>query len=385
MKSMRVCQMVVLAIGIVWFGSVGGATAQEKKDAPKAAPAAAAAAAPAAAAPKLDLFDEKPESSKGTKEEVEQMIKSEMGDAAPGDNKEFTIRTQADLSTMEEGTLYKNEDTLFKVKKVMAKPNGAKGGSFIVTRIAGASNPQNRWALVAGKGPSAVSTTVTPLDLYKQGGFFMHPIFVLFIVMIVLVVNDALVYRRKVQCPAAFVSAAEAELLQGDLRKFEELSKDAKGLMPFICRQMVADAGTSSLADVRSRVESSTANYVNRMRIPIRAINLISVASPLMGLMGTIQGMIVVFEGIAGTSNAGRAAVLAGGIRTALFTTIAGLTVAIPALFAYFTLNQKHAALEGECECIFERFMHLLAQARQPKGQGGDDSEEEAERKAARG
>jgi biopolymer transport protein ExbB len=377
MKRLLVTGAAVLAVVIMAVDPVRG-QAQ-----PAAKPATGAGLAPAkdaAAAPLDDFLPSVARDEMGSKEEIEEMLRGDTGEKA-GDLKKFEVKTDSDIAALEVGDLYKNEETAYKI--VAIKTKTAKGGRFTAQRIAGQNEPMRRWIRISGAGPQNIITRTTLLDFYLQGGFFMHPIFILFIAMVVLVVNDCLVYRRKVQCPAEFVSAAESALLQGDLRRFGELSKGAKGLMPFVCRQMLADSGAST-ADVRSRVEASTANYVNRMRIPVRALNLISVASPLLGLMGTIQGMIVVFEGIAGTSNAGRAAVLAAGIRTALFTTVAGLTTAIPALFAYFVLNQKHLSLVGDCETIFERFMHLLTQVKPSKGQGGNVPEEEAERKAPR-
>jgi biopolymer transport protein ExbB len=201
---------------------------------------------------------------------------------------------------------------------------------------------------------------------------------------VILCANGCLIYRRKAQCPVDFVAAAEAALRKGDLGQFEELSTGAKGLMPFICRHMAHDFNDGSLADVRSRVEVATGAHINRLRIPIRAMNLIAVAAPLLGLLGTIVGMVLVFEGVAGTSGAAKASLLAAGIRVKLFSTATALMVAIPALFAYFIFNQKFGLVVGECELIHERFMSLLAKIKRARGQGESESSDGHPR-AARG
>ncbi len=69
-------------------------------------------------------------------------------------------------------------------------------------------------------------------------------------------------------------------------------------------------------------------------------LKLISVISPLLGLLGTVWGMVSVFQSMADVSQA-NAAVLASGIWSALITTIMGLTVAIPTLMAYYYLLLK--------------------------------------------
>jgi len=106
--------------------------------------------------------------------------------------------------------------------------------------------------------------------------------------------------------------SAEAALIQGDIRQFDELARNNKGLLPFICRHMTLDFDVSTMAEIRSQVSVASAAQISRLRIPVRALNLISVAAPLLGLLGTIIGMVIVFEGVAGTSGAAKASILAG-------------------------------------------------------------------------
>jgi biopolymer transport protein ExbB len=307
----------------------------------------------------------------GNQEEAEKILRGDLGQKA-GDLVTFEIRTETDITTLQVGDLYKNEETAYKI--VAVKQKSAKGGLFTAQRIAGQSDPARRWLLVSGAGPKTIITRTTLLDLYLQGGPFLHPIAFLFVALVILCVNGCLIYRRKAQCPVDFVAAAEAALRKGDLGRFGELSTGAKGMMPFICRHMAQDFDEGSLADVRSRVEVATGAHLNRLRIPIRAMNLIAVAAPLLGLLGTIVGMVLVFEGVAGTSGAAKASLLAAGIRVKLFSTATALMVAIPALFAYFIFNQKFGLIVGECELIHERFMSLLAKIKRARGQGESES-----------
>jgi biopolymer transport protein ExbB len=88
----------------------------------------------------------------------------------------------------------------------------------------------------------------------------------------------------------------------------------------------------------------------------------------MLGLLGTVVGMVTCFESIAFESaSASKALVLASGIRVALFTTVAGLTVAIPATIVLFLLSQKLNGIMSDCEIVASRFAHMIA-----KGEGGD-------------
>jgi biopolymer transport protein ExbB len=162
-----------------------------------------------------------------------------------------------------------------------------------------------------------------------------------FAALLILTINGCLVYRRKTQCAPEFVEASEKALRQGDLKKFEELARTNRGLLPFICRNMIQDHETSTIADIRSRVEVATMVHINRLRIPIRAMNLISVAAPLLGLLGTVMGMMNTFGALGDGDIAANAGKITGGVGEALIATAVGLAIAITGLLPYNVLNAR--------------------------------------------
>lgn len=298
---------------------------------------------------------------------------------APGDNKIFKVATDDDISSLDLGDIYKNEDSSFKVSGIASK--GPKGGKFFVQRISGKTDPQRKWRRLSGNGPVNIASRVTLIDLYIQGGAFLHPIALLFIAMIILAINCIIVDRQSRQCPGRFVAEAESALQAGDLKKFEALSVKNTGLMASICRALIDRFDYSTLEDIKYRVETIAGRQIGRLKIPVKALNLIAVAAPLLGLLGTIVGMVMVFEAVAGASGAAKASALAAGIRVKLFCTAAALCVAIPALFLFFIFNTKLAAIIAECETITERFIHLVSiHKRGPEAGGAPASEPAPER-----
>jgi biopolymer transport protein ExbB len=387
MKNWYVSRLVAVLCVVAFIGASGVAFGQAKQDPPKppAPPAPAAVKPPAAPAAKpakaddsglsnrakLDVLPDTPEA--GTKDEIEAMIRGEMGENAVGDNKQFTVKTDDDLTGMSKGDLYKNEDTVYKVMKVDVK--GTKGGVFVVQRIAGQNDPQRRWIRLSGSGPARLSSALSLLDLYIQGGPFLHPIAVLFVVTVILTVNGLFVYRRSRICPDDFAVAAEEALAKSDLAAFESLARDRKGLLPAMCRAMAHRFDTTTADEMRSAAEGTAATYVYRLRIPVRALNLIAVAAPLLGLLGTIVGMVIVFEGVAGSTGAAKASVLASGIRVKLFSTASALIVAIPALFIFFYFNQRLNLLVAETNNVAERFLAMATRIKFKKGLGSHGGE----------
>ena len=103
---------------------------------------------------------------------------------------------------------------------------------------------------------------------------------------------------------------------------------------------------------------------------------LISAVAPMLGLMGTVQGMIASFREIATSPTTPKPSELADGISTALFTTLEGLTVAIPAMVFYAILRNRIARFTLEVGMVSEGLMGRFAQAGKqqaapPKPAGG--------------
>ncbi|HRX81345.1 MAG TPA: MotA/TolQ/ExbB proton channel family protein, partial [Pirellulaceae bacterium] len=109
-------------------------------------------------------------------------------------------------------------------------------------------------------------------------------------------------------------------------------------------------------------------------RAYIRLFNGISTISPLLGLLGTVLGMIRAFNAIATADAMGRPELLAGGISQALLTTAAGLSVAIPALIAYLFFVGRVDKLVVEIDSLGQQLVALIAGDARPREATGSGS-----------
>jgi len=100
---------------------------------------------------------------------------------------------------------------------------------------------------------------------------------------------------------------------------------------------------------VREEVERVANQYLERLRSYLRGLEVIGTLSPLLGLLGTVLGMIEAFQQLEQAGNQVNPAVLSGGIWEALLTTAAGLVVAIPALVM---LNWFERVVQGVSHAI---------------------------------
>lgn len=103
------------------------------------------------------------------------------------------------------------------------------------------------------------------------------------------------------------------------------------------------------LDSIKERVQDTGRHVVHEMERFITTLGTIAAISPLLGLLGTVVGMIKVFAAIT-AHGVGNPTVLAGGISEALITTAAGLTVAIPALIGYRYLRSRIDSLVVQME-----------------------------------
>ncbi|MGI9456337.1 MAG: MotA/TolQ/ExbB proton channel family protein, partial [Aeoliella sp.] len=99
----------------------------------------------------------------------------------------------------------------------------------------------------------------------------------------------------------------------------------------------------------------------NVMRKYLRVINGVATVCPLLGLLGTVCGMMTAFNAIAGSAAMGRPELLAGGISEALLSTAAGLFVAIPALIFYLYFVGRVDALVMEIDGYGQDLVQLIS------------------------
>lgn len=299
-------------------------------------------------------------------------------EAGEGDKKKFTIDTTESLGGLQQEDVYKSGASFFTVMSVKRKSGkGASGGQVVLERTYGKEDPANRYLRVKGSGPMSLAVRVTLFDLYRQGGFALHPIAGLGIFMIILAINSLWLYRQGRQMTPLLIKEGEEMLSSGDLNRFAETAEKNTGLMAVVCRAMVDRWQHSTFEDIRERVPMVASAYINRLRWPVKLLNLVAVAAPLLGLLGTIVGMVIVFEGVANTTGAAKAALLASGIRVKLFSTAFALMVAIPALFLFFIFNQRVSTIISEVEIETERLLNVVARLK--RGEIGKGDSQEAE------
>jgi len=110
---------------------------------------------------------------------------------------------------------------------------------------------------------------------------------------------------------------------------------------------------------IKESIEDAGRHAVHELERYLTALGTIAAISPLLGLLGTVIGMIKVFAAIT-ANGVGNPGILAGGISEALITTAAGLSVAIPALIAYRYLRGRVDSLVVQMEKETIKFLETV-------------------------
>ncbi len=193
------------------------------------------------------------------------------------------------------------------------------------------------------------------LEIILAGGWLMAPILLCSTLAVAIIIERFWTLRRSKVTPDGLSATVEdwAERHELDQRHLSQLRVESP------LGRIYASAlhnRERSRDIIKEAVEDTGRHVVHDLERFLNTLGTIAGISPLLGLLGTVIGMIKVFSAIM-ISGVGDANVLAGGISQALITTAAGLTVAIPSYFFYRFFQGKVSEYVVSME---EKAIHLI-------------------------
>lgn len=233
------------------------------------------------------------------------------------------------------------------------KPQAEQPGIPVTAKSATAA-PRNQ------VGPVKIPTDL--FETIEAGGVLMYPIGACSILALAFSLERLVVLRRRRVIPKDFVSRFLDHLEQGQLdrRTALKLCEENGSPIAAIFAHAVRKWGKPSV-EVEQAIIDGGERQVSQLRKHLRVLNAVSTVSPLLGLLGTVVGMIMCFNQIATSSAMGKSEQLAGGIGVALITTAGGLFVAIPALILYMYFIGRVDSLVTEMDQLAQRVANLIS------------------------
>jgi biopolymer transport protein ExbB len=213
-------------------------------------------------------------------------------------------------------------------------------------------------AAPAGDGISEIplsSTAARPRTGFWQivfsggplGQAIMLVLIGLSITALALAADNVRMLRRSQLIPPGLEETVHAHLASGDRTQAAAACQEAPSFLANVLWHGLCESA-SGWAEVEKAMEDAAAEQAARLYRRIEYLSVIGNLAPMVGLLGTVTGMLLAFKEVADTEGSAGAAQLADGIYQALVTTVAGLMIAIPALGTFALLRSRLDQLVAE-------------------------------------
>ncbi|MEM7019085.1 MAG: MotA/TolQ/ExbB proton channel family protein [Pseudomonadota bacterium] len=178
------------------------------------------------------------------------------------------------------------------------------------------------------------------LEVIKSGGWLMYPLLLCSLAAMAIIAERFWTLQRQRIIPRGLVTQVRSWIKNGrlDEQHLETLRRGSP--LGRILAAGLTNNQNRSREQMKESIEEVGGQVVHELGRSLKTLGTIAAISPLLGLLGTVLGMIDVFATIT-TEGVGNATALAGGISTALVTTATGLCIAIPSLLFYRYLRGR--------------------------------------------
>lgn len=214
--------------------------------------------------------------------------------------------------------------------------------------------------------PRAGQPTLLGWTIQSLGWGYLLIFLALSVTLVSLFVMNMLAARRETLCPQELVDSFEEKLNEKEFQAAYDMARVDESVLGQVLSAGLAKLSRGYPKAIEGMQEVGEEESM-KLEHRLSYMALIGNLSPMIGLFGTVQGMISSFQAIAIGGSTPNPADLARGISTALFTTLVGLAVAIPAIAAYNILRNRITRLLLEVGVTSENLMSRFEDF-QPQG-----------------
>ena len=193
---------------------------------------------------------------------------------------------------------------------------------------------------------------MTLWQMIRSGGWVMIVLAALSILVITLAIYDFIIMKPSILSPKGFAERIIKKFKQGKSKVVREICLSDNNIIAKVTLTGIENKPKGTIA-VKESMESCARNEIAKLWQNIGYFGDIGMIAPLIGLLGTVLGMIQAFNVVAFQMTVVKPILLAGGISKAMITTAGGLIVAIPAmmLYSYFRGRVQEIAAYVETYC----------------------------------
>ena len=196
-------------------------------------------------------------------------------------------------------------------------------------------------------------------DYVSQGGVIMVPILLCSLLAFAIIIERLWNLRRKRVLRYDVLNLIEELLRDQKIPEATTLCKRHESTMTRVLLVALLNYDRPK-AEIKEMIEDQGRQEVPYLERYLTTLGTIASISPFLGLLGTVVGLLKVFQAIAQVGGMTNASVLSEGIHNALITTVGGLCVAIPSLITYNYFARRAEKLILEVERVSLRLLNIL-------------------------
>lgn len=200
------------------------------------------------------------------------------------------------------------------------------------------------------------------VDLFRAGGFIMWPLLALSLVCGGVIIERILAYRELGNLAPGLLARVLALSSQGRADEAQRECARTSGPVAACLGEVLRRRG-QKIETVERWVEQVGQEYFVRLERGLSILDTATTISPLLGLLGTILGMIGAFNAISAQNRRGNADSVLAGVGEALYATAAGIVIAVVCFVAYNAFASRLRAVQAETEMAVTKLMNALSEA----------------------
>ena len=203
----------------------------------------------------------------------------------------------------------------------------------------------------------------TAITFFKDGGFFLYPLALIFVVGVSIAVERYIYLTRETLRNRGLWDDLVPHLSSGNFKQAVGLTQNSKASIATILNYGIARVATARRRDdIEKAMDESLLEVIPRLEKRTHFLSSLANIGLLIGLLGTITGLIGAFSAVATANPAEKATLLAQAIAVAMNNTASGLFVAITLLLSHMFLEAKTTALIDSLEIASVKFLNSVTE-----------------------
>jgi biopolymer transport protein ExbB len=212
------------------------------------------------------------------------------------------------------------------------------------------------------KGDLAMNVMYSIVGFFSTGGIFMYPILLVFAIGLAIAIERYVTLTLVTNKNQSVWSAIHPLLTKGDFEKAREMTtRDQSMISQVLSMGLARQGAVRRREDIEIAMEESMMEIVPQLEKRTPYVALASNVATLLGLLGTIMGLIQAFTAVANANPAEKADLLSASISVAMNTTAFGLMVAIPLLVTHAVLTSKTGQIVDSLEMATVKMLNVIS------------------------